>query len=97
MTPASGTEPRATRFVPVSPWDPTGTEDRRLRYYYYMLAYDMTIVGTGPDEMPICYLSGVGNNYPKRGRAKDAATRDEAGIRSCQIVERRATEEMLQG
>lgn len=64
--------------------------------HYYMLVHDMTIVGTGPDEMPTCYLGGVGNNYPERGRVKDAATRDEAGIRSCQIVGRRVAEKMLQ-
>ena len=61
-----------------------------------MLVHDMTIVGTGPDEMPTCYLGGVGNNYPERGRIKDSASRDEAGIRSCKIIGARVAEKILQ-
>lgn len=64
--------------------------------HYYMLVHDMTIVGTGPDEMPTCYLGGVGNNYPERGRIKDSASRDEAGIRSCKIIGARVAEKILQ-
>lgn len=64
--------------------------------HYYMLVHDMNIVGTGPDEIPTCYLGGVGNNYPERGRVKDSATRDEAGIRSCEILGRRVAEKLLQ-
>ena len=64
--------------------------------HYYMLVHDMTVVGTGPDEMPTCYLGGVGNNYPERGRVKDAASRDEAGIRSCRIIGKRVAEKVLQ-
>lgn len=63
--------------------------------HYYMLVHDMNIVGTGPDEMPTCYIGGVGNNYPERGRVKDAASRDEAGIRSCEIIGRRVAEKLL--
>lgn len=64
--------------------------------HYYMLVHDMTVVGTGPDEIPTCYIGGVGNNYPERGRVRDSATRDEAGIRSCQILGRRVAEKLLQ-
>ena len=38
----------------------------------------------------------VGNNYPERGRVKDAASRDEAGMRSCGIIGRRVAEKLLQ-
>ncbi|MFQ8602590.1 MAG: flavodoxin family protein [Anaerovoracaceae bacterium] len=64
--------------------------------HYYMLVHDMTVVGTGPDEIPTCYLGGVGNNYPERGRVKDAVKRDEAGLRSCRIIGRRVAEKVMQ-
>ncbi|MGI6766766.1 MAG: flavodoxin family protein [Lentihominibacter sp.] len=64
--------------------------------HYFMFVHDMTVVGTGPDEMPTCYLGGVGNCYPERGRVKDAASKDMAGIRSCEIIGRRIAEKVLQ-
>ncbi|MFR8040301.1 MAG: flavodoxin family protein [Anaerovoracaceae bacterium] len=64
--------------------------------HYFMFIHDMTVVGAGPDEMPTCYLGGVGNNFPERGRVKDAASRDEAGLKSCRIIGRRVAEKVLE-
>ncbi len=66
-----------------------GQEFTLLAIQYYYLVQGMTVVGTGPDMTPGCYLGGAGTTSPHRGKVKTAVHEDELGIKSCHILGRK--------
>lgn len=59
-----------------------GQEFTLQQIHYYFAIQDMTIVGSGPEPIPGCYLGGAATTYPNRGRIKDGVLGDELGLKS---------------
>lgn len=66
-----------------------GQEFTLQQIHYYFAIQDMTIVGSGAEPTPGCYLGGAGTTYPQRGRVRDAVLEDELGLRSSANLGRR--------
>ncbi len=69
-----------------------GQEFTLQQIHYYFAIQDMTIVGSGPQPIPGCYLGGSGVTYPQRGRVRDAVLSDELGLKSSANLARRVAE-----
>ena len=72
-----------------------GEEFTLQQMHHYFAIQDMTIVGSGPEPIPGCYLGGCGVTYPKRGRVKNAVLDDELGMKSAANVARRVAETVI--
>jgi multimeric flavodoxin WrbA len=59
-----------------------GQEFTLQQMHYYFAIQDMTIVGSGDEPIPGCYLGGAATTYPNRGRVKDGVLQDELGMKS---------------
>ena len=66
-----------------------GQEFTIQQIHYYFAIQDMTIVGSGAEPIPGCYLGGGATTYPQRGRVKDAVLQDEIGLKSTAGLGRR--------
>ncbi|MDD4583029.1 MAG: flavodoxin family protein [Eubacteriales bacterium] len=71
-----------------------GQEFTLQQIHYYFAIQDMTIVGSGREPIPGCYLGGAGVTYPERGRVRDAVLKDELGLKSTANLGRRVAETM---
>jgi multimeric flavodoxin WrbA len=69
-----------------------GQEFTLQQIHYYFAVQDMTIVGSGAEPIPGCYLGGGATTYPERGRVKDAVRRDEIGLKSTAGLGRRVAD-----
>lgn len=66
-----------------------GQEFTLQQIHYYFHVQDMTIVGSGAEPTPGCYLGGGATTYPQRGRVRDAVLEDEIGLKSTANLGRR--------
>lgn len=66
-----------------------GQEFTLQTIHYYFHVQDMTVVGSGAEPRPGCYLGGGATTAPERGRVKDAVLRDELGLKSTGNLGRR--------
>lgn len=72
-----------------------GQEFTLQQIHYYFAVQDMTIVGSGAEPTPGCYLGGCGTTYPQRGRVRDAVLQDELGIKSSENTGRRVAKTIV--
>ena len=66
-----------------------GQEFTLQQIHYYFAIQDMTIVGSGPEPIPGCYLGGAATTYPQRGRVRDGVLQDEIGLKSTRNLGRK--------
>ena len=66
-----------------------GQETTLQALHYYFFVQDMTVVGSGSEPTPGCYLGGGATTYPNHGRKRDAVVDDEIGLKSTEMLGRR--------
>lgn len=66
-----------------------GQEATIQAIHYYFLVQDMTVVGSGSEPTPGCYLGGGATTYPNHGKIREAVLEDEIGLKSTEMLGRR--------